>query len=63
MSSSSPERSSPAPAAGEEAAEGHAQHWIQCDSCNKWRRVPKSVVDAVGDYLETTKVTFSEKSC
>lgn len=34
---------------GKDAAEGAAQHWIQCDRCNKWRRVAKSVVDGIGD--------------
>ena len=23
--------------------------WVQCDNCSKWRRVPKSVADALDD--------------
>lgn len=24
-------------------------HWVQCDRCNKWRRVPKRVADTLED--------------
>lgn len=26
-----------------------AQDWVQCDRCTKWRRVPHSVAEALGD--------------
>jgi hypothetical protein len=29
-----------------------ADNWIQCDRCNKWRRVPKQVSDAIDDDAE-----------
>lgn len=27
-------------------------HWVQCDRCNKWRRVPKDVADGLVDDAE-----------
>ena len=29
-----------------------ADNWIQCDRCNKWRRVPKSVAESILDDAE-----------
>ncbi|KAI8470635.1 MAG: hypothetical protein J3K34DRAFT_521189 [Monoraphidium minutum] len=34
---------------GAAADDGGMQPWVQCDRCSKWRRVPKQVVDALGD--------------
>ncbi|GBF93173.1 histone-lysine N-methyltransferase [Raphidocelis subcapitata] len=39
----------PSSLSGESGGDADAQHWIQCDHCNKWRRVPKAMVDAIGD--------------
>lgn len=32
-----------------EAGDKEVDSWVQCDKCSKWRRVPKGVVDALGD--------------
>lgn len=29
-----------------------ADHWIQCDRCSKWRRVPQKVAEAIEDDAE-----------
>jgi hypothetical protein len=34
---------------GEKDANALTDNWIQCDSCSKWRRVPKNIADALGD--------------
>lgn len=32
--------------------EHDADHWIQCDRCSKWRRVPPKVAQAIEDDAE-----------
>lgn len=33
----------------EDAEPEDAETWVQCDGCNKWRRLPTSVAAALSD--------------
>lgn len=34
---------------GSESDEAEADNWVQCDSCNKWRRIPVSAAALLDD--------------